>query len=117
MRAIRGAICAKNSQESILASTKELLEQMIIENALKIEDIVSVTFTCTKDLNAVYPAVAARELGLTDAALLCMQEMDVKGSMPELVRVMLLVDIAVAQADVKHVFLGRAKMLRPDLIK
>jgi len=112
VRAIRGAICAENTADSILARTKMLLDEIILVNSLEIEQIISVTFTCTKDLDAVYPAVAAREMGLVDASLMCMQEMDVAGAMQGLVRVQVLAGM---QGKARHVYLGRAKSLRPDI--
>lgn len=116
MIAIRGAICATNTGESISVRTAILLERIFEANQLDVNNIISVMFTCTKDLNAAYPAVAARGFGLTQASLMCAQEMDVLGSMQGIVRVQVLaVNSGLGQAYVKHVYLGRAAALRPDL--
>jgi len=115
IRAIRGAICAENNAGSILARTEELLQGIFCANALAFEDVIAITFSCTKDLDAVYPAVAARNMGLVDASLMCLAEMDVVGAMPKIVRVQVLAQMDVAQSDIKHIYLGRAKALRPDL--
>lgn len=113
--AIRGAITAENTKESILGKTSKLLQAVIEANGVEIQNIIQITFTCTKDLNAVYPAVAARELGITQAALMCMQEMDVEGSLPNCIRIALLCKLEGNQEGLKHQYLGEAKRLRPDL--
>lgn len=110
---IRGAICAENTKEDIREKTKELLLNIFHENKLKPEDIYSVLFTATKDLDAEYPAVAARDLGLTEAALMCMQEMHKKGSLSNCIRVMVIAESQNNKA--RHVYLGKASALRPDL--
>jgi len=116
IKAIRGAICAENTSESILTRTEILLQEVFCANNIENKDVVAVTFTCTKDLNAVYPAVAARQLGLVHASLMCMAEMDVLDAMQGLIRVQVLAQTCVEQSDVKHIYLGRAKALRPDII-
>lgn len=114
--AIRGAITAENTKESILNKTSKLLQAVIDANGVEIQNIIQITFTCTKDLNAVYPAVAARELGITHAALMCMQEMDVEGSLQNCIRIALLCKLEEgSQEDLRHQYLGEAKRLRPDL--
>ena len=117
MRAIRGAISSENTQADILENTRNLLKEIMRQNALNIENIVSITFTCTKDLNAAYPAAAARELGITRAALMCVQEMDVAGSMAGVIRLCVFAEMEAAQADVVHVYLKEAAKLRPDLVE
>lgn len=112
---IRGAVTAKNSKDDILAKTKELLLNIIEENNLNIDDITSIFFTATKDLDKVYPAVSAREIGITDAALMCFQEMYVEGSMEKCIRVTVMTESTKKQKDAKHIFLGEAQKLRPDL--
>ncbi len=115
-RGIRGAItCDENSREAILAATREMLEIMIASNGLRPEDIASAIFTTTPDLNAEFPAVAARELGWLDTALMCGHEMGVPGSLPRCIRVLLHWNTERAQAQVQHVYLGEAMSLRPDL--
>ncbi|MCL2855428.1 MAG: chorismate mutase [Defluviitaleaceae bacterium] len=115
MRAMRGAICAENSKQSILENTTTLLKEIFKANKLEVDQVVAVTFTCTKDLDAAYPAAAAREMGLTSASLMCVQEMDVAGSLPRCIRVQVLADTHMPQNKMRHVYLGEAKSLRPDL--
>ena len=117
IRAIRGAICAENIENSILSRTKELLRELFCVNEIGIENVLAITFTCTKDLDAVYPAVAARSMGLVNASLMCTAEMDVKDAMQGLVRVQVLAETNTAQSDIKHIYLGKAKALRPDITK
>ena len=114
---IRGAITAENTKEDILAKTEIMLKAIIEENDVKNEDILSILFTATKDLDKVYPAVAARDLGITRAALMCMQEMYVEGSLPKCIRVMMSVKSDKPQSEAKHIYMGEAEKLRPDLKK
>jgi monofunctional chorismate mutase len=118
MISIRGAIVAEhNTRETILLRTKELLEEIIKTNTLELEDIVSIIFTTTKDLTAVYPAVAAREIGVVETSLLCVQEMYVENSMEMCVRVLLHVNSNKKQKEAKHIYLNGAESLRPDIAK
>lgn len=115
---IRGAITAeKNNKECIWQNTKIMLNKIIEVNNLNINDIVSVLFTCTRDLDEAYPAVAARELGIVDAALMCVQEMYVKGSLEMCIRVALNIESDKKQSEMKHVYLKGAERLRPDIVK
>jgi len=114
---IRGAISTKNDRESILADTTTLLQEVIARNGLANEDILSIWFTATRDLDAVYPAVAARGLGLTEAGLMCAQELYIQGSMEKCVRALLTVQTERKQAKMKHVYMKEAAKLRPDLAK
>ena len=114
--AIRGAITAENTKESILEATTMLLEAVLSANQIEKKSIIQITFTCTKDLDAVYPAVAARQMGITSAALMCMQEMEVKGSLEKCIRIAVLCQgNDWEQHTVKHQYLKEAKRLRPDL--
>lgn len=113
IRGIRGATCVKTNQpEEIIEATKELLQQLLEANQLKTEAIASVIFTATKDLNAEFPAVAARELGWVDTPLLCSVEIDVPGSLAKCIRVLVLANLDVPQAAVKNVYLREAVKLR-----
>jgi chorismate mutase len=113
VRGIRGATCAaQNDKPAILTATKELLSEVIKANALKIEDIASIFFTVTKDLNAEFPAVAARELGLNDTPLLCAYEIEVPGSLAKCIRVLLTVNSDRPQSELKHIYLKEAVNLR-----
>lgn len=116
---IRGAITVqKNTREAILEATQMMLEAIINENALEIEHIVQIHFSATKDLDAVYPAVAARAIGITSAALMCFQEMYVVGSLEKCIRVDVLVEQdGLTRENVKHQYLKEAQRLRPDLVK
>ena len=116
MRSIRGATTVENNDKNeMLKATEEMLAEILAANNLNINDIISVIFTCTKDLDQVYPAVAARTLGLTEAALMCFQELYVEGSMSLCIRASVNAEINVAQSEVKHIYLNRAKALRPDI--
>ena len=115
---IRGATSvAKNDEAAILAATRELLGKMRTENEISIERIVSVIFTVTSDLNAVYPARAARDIGWQETPLICAADMDVPGSLPRCGRVLIHADIDRPQDEVRHVYLGEARSLRPDWAK
>ncbi|MGI6555226.1 MAG: chorismate mutase [Bacillota bacterium] len=112
---IRGAVSVKeNNREEILSSTRQLLREMVEANSIGIEDIASVIFTATTDLDAAFPAEAAREMGWTAAALLDAVEIPVPGSMPRVVRVLILVNVT-EDFNPRHVYLGNCKNLRPDL--
>lgn len=114
-RGIRGAVvAAENSREAILAVTRELLEALIAANELRAEDIASAIFTTTPDLSAEFPAVAARELGWLDAALMCGHEMTVPGGMQRVVRVLIHWNTTRRADEVVHVYLGEAAALRPE---
>lgn len=115
--AIRGAITvSKNDEQEILLKTKNLLSKLIEKNGLIFQDIVSVIFTATKDIDAVYPAVAARELGMTSIPLTCCQEMHVEGSLPLCIRVLMHVQLE-PDRHIQHIYMGKAAVLRPDLAK
>lgn len=116
MISIRGAITVEeNTRTQILENTRELLQAIVEANALENEQIISILFSATEDLDAAYPAIAARELGITDASLLCFQEMKVQGSLTMCLRVMLHVEKDSCQKEARHVYLKGAKILRPDI--
>ncbi|MEX1255475.1 MAG: chorismate mutase [Dehalococcoidia bacterium] len=116
-RGIRGAITVEaNDAEEILEATTELLTEMLRANALQVEDVASAFFTTTRDLNAEFPALAARDrLGWDYVALLCAHEMDVPGSMQRCLRILLLVNTEREARELQHVYLRGARKLRPDL--
>lgn len=117
VRGIRGATTAENNtRESILGATRELLVAIVDANQLNVADIVSVYFTVTPDLDAVFPARAARDLGWTDAALLDAQSPHVVGDLPRCVRVLIHWNTEHAANEIVHVYLREAKMLRPDRV-
>jgi chorismate mutase len=111
----RGAVQAEaNEPAAILAATEELMRELIERNRLEPEAMVSCLFTTTDDLDAEFPAVAARGLGLTTVPLMCCREIPVPGSMPRVIRVMLHF-YAAAGHDPAHVYIGEAQKLRTDL--
>ena len=113
--ALRGAIQVEaNESEAIRSATAELLGELISRNGLEPERMVSCLFTCTDDLDAEFPAVAARELGLDSVPLLCAREIDVPGAMPRVIRVMVHY-YAPADHRPAHTYLGEAQNLRTDL--
>ncbi len=112
-RGIRGATTAKgNTKEAILAPTRELLERLVEANDLRPEYIAVAIFTTTRDLNAEFPAVAARQMGWTDVALLNAHEMDVPNGLPCCIRVLLLVNTEKQAHELVNVYLGDAVNLR-----
>ncbi len=113
--ALRGAVQADgNERDAILAATDELLRELIARNDLEPESMVSCIFTCTDDLDAEFPAVAARNLGLDTVPLLCTREIDVPGAMERVIRTMLHY-YAPPDHVPSHVYLGAAAQLRSDL--
>lgn len=116
VRGIRGAITvSKNSREEILEAARELLTAMIEANEINPEDVASATFTTTPDLNAEFPAVAARQMGWTFVPLMCGHEMGVPGSLPLCLRILLHLNTDKGAHDINHVYLRGAAALRPDL--
>ncbi len=113
-RGIRGATTvAENTAEEILEATTELMVALIGLNDLQPEDVASAVFTTTPDLNATFPAIAARDLGWTEVPLLCAHEMDVPGALGQVVRILLHVNTTRSAAEVRHVYLKGARALRP----
>lgn len=113
-RGIRGATTVlANDRLEILARTRELLEVIVRLNALRSEDIASVWFTVTEDLNAEFPAFAARELGWADVPLMCGREIPVAGALPRCVRVLITWNTTKTQREIRHAFLHEARTLRP----
>lgn len=114
-RGIRGATSVEeNDKAAILGATQELLSTMCARNHIAVENIVSVFFTVTPDLNAAYPAQAARRIGWQQTPLICAADMDVPGSLPRCVRVLMHADLNCSIDEVRHVYLGDARSLRPD---
>ena len=113
--ALRGAVQAEaNEREAILGATAELMRTLIERNSLEAEAMVSCLFTTTNDLDAEFPAVAARQLGLDTVPLLCCREIPVPGSMERVIRVMLHY-YAPAESKPVHVYVGATQALRADL--
>jgi chorismate mutase len=117
VQGIRGATVAEENQpESILAAMGELLKAILEANpTLKVSDLASLIITMTEDLNAAYPAQAARQLGWTNTPMMCMQEIPVPDGLPRCIRVLLHWNTELPQFSIQHVYLGAASNLRPDL--
>ena len=117
LRGIRGATTVEsNTKDAILEATHELLAALVDANDLQADDIASAFFSATQDLNAEFPALAARHMGWSNIALTCMQEMYVPGSLPMCVRILIHANTAKTQNEVRFVYLRGARVLRPDLV-
>lgn len=117
-RGVRGATTVDhNEREEILTATRQLLGLIIRTNGIEPRDVASAIFTTTPDINAEFPALAARQLGWLDVPLLCGHEMTVPGSLPLCIRVMLHWNTDKRQQEIEHVYVREAKRLRPDLTK
>lgn len=119
VRAIRGAITVEQNQaEEILSATRQMLAAILSRNPdLRVDDLVSALFTLTPDLNAVFPALAARQMGWNQVPMMCAQEIPVPGALPQCIRVMLHWNTSLPASQVQHVYLGEAVRLRPDLLQ
>ena len=116
-RGIKGATTVeRNAREEILAATTELLQLMIERNGIDPEDVASALFTTTTDLNAEFPAVAARRMGWTEVPLVCAHELDVPGSLGMCLRILLHVNTEKSAREINHVYIRGARVLRPDLV-
>lgn len=116
VRGIRGATSVtENTREAILEATAELLDAIVEANDIDRGNVASAFFTTTPDLNAEYPAVAARAAGWTDVPLLCGHEMNVPGGLPRCLRLLIHVNTDLALSEIKHVYLREAVRLRPDI--
>ncbi len=116
LRGIRGAIdVPANDAGEILQATQELLSAMLEKNLILREEIGAVIFSMTPDLNAVFPARAARQMGWAHVPLFDTCEIDVPGALPRCIRVLMLVNTAKAPEEIRHVYLRGAAVLREDL--
>jgi chorismate mutase len=114
-RGIKGATTAdENTAESMLTATRELLKELIQANDIASDDVASILFSCSPDLNAAFPAKAARDLGFQDVPLLGGLEMGVPGSLDKCIRILLLVNTDRGQSELTHVYLKGARVLRPE---
>ncbi len=116
VRAARGAIAVEaDTAEAVLESTRKLLSGILERNQIGHDDLISILFTVTDDLRSVFPAEAARQLGMGDVPLLCAREIPVAGAMPSVVRVLLHFHSSRPLGNVVHVYLDGAERLRDDL--
>ena len=116
LRGIRGATTVDaNNSEAILQATRELLTAMLESNHVERDDVASVFFTTTPDVDAEFPALAARHMGWSKVALMCAHEMNVPGSLPMCLRILMHVNTSLAAEDLEFVYLRGATALRPDL--
>jgi chorismate mutase len=115
VRAIRGAVTVDaDNAEEVRAATTELLREVLLRNALEANDLISILFTATPDLVSEFPAVAAREIGLSHVPLMCAQEIAVDGAMARCIRVLVHCNAPIHRA-IRHVYLRGARQLRLDL--
>lgn len=115
IRGIRGATVAEdNTRQAILDATRELMLALIAANDIQPEEVASAWFTTSSDLNAEYPALAARALGWYDVALLCGHEMAVPHGLPKCIRILIHLNTDRPAHAIKHIYLGQAASLRPD---
>lgn len=117
VRGIRGATTVDaNTRDEIVAATSELLAAVVEANHIDRDDVASVFFTTTADLNAEFPAVAARAAGWVDVPLLCGHEMSVPGALPRCLRLLMHVNTDLRPEEIRHIYLRGARALRPDLV-
>ena len=115
-RGVRGATTVdRNDREEILSATRQLLALMVRRNGIDRHDVASAIFTTTPDLDAEFPALAARQLGWLDVPLLCSHELGVPGSLPHCIRVLVHWNTERAQSEIEHIYIRDAARLRPDL--
>lgn len=116
LRALRGAITLdEDSRDQVLERTARLVEEMMARNEVVKDDLVSVIFTATVDIRSEFPAVAARAIGISDVPLLCTSELDIEGSLPLCVRVLMHLYTERDASSLRHVYLEGARPLRTDL--
>lgn len=116
VRAIRGATCISADVASeVDEATIEMVREMLERNHVQHEDLVSVLFTCTRDIHSRFPAASARELGLGDVPLICALELDIEGSLPLTIRAMITFNSDAALSDIQHIYLRGAEVLRRDI--
>lgn len=116
IRAIRGAVTVeKNERAAVFDSVKSLMRKIMDDNHLDAEDMIDIIFTVTPDLTCAFPAAAVRDMGITDVPLLDMAAPDIDGALRMCIRVMVHVDTELQNNSLRHVYMGGAAVLRPDL--
>jgi chorismate mutase len=99
----------------MLMSVAELISAILERNSLSVDDLISIVFTATPDLHCEFPAVGARDIGITDVPLLCAQEIDVAGAMPRVIRILAHAQTDRSKSEIQHVYLRGAVALRKDI--
>lgn len=116
IRGVRGAVCAiDNTREAIFDATRQLVEEMITANEIVAEDVASIFFTTSPDLNADFPAHVLRKMGYLQIPLMCATEIDVPGGIPRTIRALIHLNTEKKQSEIRHIYVGEASRLRPDL--
>ena len=116
VRALRGATTVDaDTEEQVHARVQALITQMLDRNGVDHEDLISIIFTATEDVTSVFPAAAARAVGLGDVPLLCARELSVRGGTPLCIRVLMHLTTDRSRAELHHVYLEGARGLRDDL--
>ena len=116
VRAVRGATQVEsNTADAITLATQELLLEIMTSNSISADDVISVLFTSSPDLNATFPAAAARAVGFENTPLICSVEIDVPGALPRTIRVMAHVESDLSKSEIVHIYLHGAKALRRDI--
>ena len=118
VRAFRGATqLSSDTKAEMRESVVELMQEILKANSISNDDLISILFTATSDLQSDFPAAGVRELGLVDLPLICAQELDVKGSLPRTIRILIHANSSLTRSEVTHKYLRGAAILRPDLAK
>jgi chorismate mutase len=116
VRAFRGATqLSADTKAEMREAVIELLQEVLKANSISNDDLISILFTATPDLQSDFPAAGVRELGLVDLPLICAQELDVKGSLPRTIRLLIHANSSLTRSEVTHKYLRGAVVLRPDL--
>jgi chorismate mutase len=117
VRAFRGATqLSADTKAEMREAVVELLQEILKANSISDDDLISILFTATPDLQSDFPAAGVRELGLIDLPLICAQELDVKGSLPRTIRLLIHANSSLTRSEVTHKYLRGAVVLRPDLV-
>ncbi|MFF9063075.1 chorismate mutase [Streptomyces sp. NPDC101213] len=116
VRAVRGAVQLERDEAGHMEErVGALLTEVMERNSLTVDDLISIWFTATPDLHSDFPAAAARKLGIVDVPLICARELDVRGAMPRVVRVLAHIESDRPRSGIQHVYLGAAAALRKDI--
>ncbi|MBW2731905.1 MAG: chorismate mutase [Deltaproteobacteria bacterium] len=114
-RGVRGAICVgENEKGAIIEASARLLRLLLTANDIEAEDLASIFFTATPDLDAAFPAAGAADMGLDDVALLCAQEIGAEAPIARCIRILMHWNTSKKATEIKHVYIGEAALLRPE---